>query len=125
MKLPQILAGSHRKPLLKTALPGFDEVYYRYWYRDVAAAGVDPLAHYLRIGWREGRDPSAGFSTDGYLLAHDDVRETDQNPLLHFLEFGLAEGRSGWQKQPDAPAPRPQLPGHLQPQLRLTGPKES
>ena len=46
-------------------MPGFDEVYYRYWYRDVAQFTGPALQHYLIFGWKEGRDPSAGFSTNG------------------------------------------------------------
>ncbi|KQP87212.1 hypothetical protein ASF60_21070 [Methylobacterium sp. Leaf113] len=86
-------------------MPGFDEVYYRYWYRDVAQFPGTPLQHYLQHGWKEGRDPSAGFSGDGYLTANPDVKANGFNPLAHFLEFGLAEGRIGWQKDPASPAP--------------------
>jgi len=41
------------------------------WYlaqnADVAAAGVDPLRHYLSVGWREMRDPCAEFDGTYYL----------------------------------------------------------
>jgi hypothetical protein len=110
------------QPVLSTALPGFDEVYYRYWYRDVESFGGGPLAHYLQIGWREGRDPSAGFSTDGYLSGNPDVMAGGHNPLVHFLNVGLSEGRKGWEKDPSAPPPRPLPPGHLKPRLLLSPP---
>lgn len=29
--------------------------------RDLGTAGVDPLAHYFRYGWREGRLPNPYF----------------------------------------------------------------
>jgi hypothetical protein len=93
----------------RNPLPGFDPIYYRYWYRDIAAFGAGPLIHYLEFGWREGRDPSAGFSTDGYLDANPDVVAAKINPLVHFLEEGLAAGRTGWQKDPRAPAPPARL----------------
>lgn len=35
----------------------FDAAYYLEEYPDVAASGVDPLAHYCAHGWREGRRP--------------------------------------------------------------------
>ena len=98
------------RPLFRAPLPGFDPVYYLYWYRDVYAAGLDPLQHFLQFGWREGRDPSAGFSTRGYIAANPDVRASGMNPLLHFLEHGLSEGRRGWEKDPLTPPPAPGAP---------------
>jgi glycosyltransferase involved in cell wall biosynthesis len=47
-----------------------DAEWYRRTYSDVAAAGVDPVLHFLLHGWREGRDPSASFSTTAYVAAH-------------------------------------------------------
>lgn len=108
--------------LVKTRLPGFDPIYYLYWYPDVRAAGMDPLYHYLVCGWQEGRDPSAGFSTDGYLRANADLIDEKINPLLHFIECGLAEGRRGWEKDPQSPAPRPRAA--LGSVKLLTRPKE-
>ncbi|MBN4095663.1 hypothetical protein [Methylobacterium sp. OT2] len=96
-----------RPKLVRTPLPGFDPIYYLFWYPDVRAAGLDPLHHYLHHGWKEGRDPSAGFSTSGYLAANPDVAATSHNPLVHFVNTGFAEGRGGYAKDPAAPAPRP------------------
>ena len=106
MKLPMFF---HRfgVPVVHTALPGFDPIYYRYWYRDVSRFKDGPVAHYLVHGWREGRDPSAGFSTSGYLDANPDVAAQGMCPLIHFLEQGLAEGRRGWEKDPSIPPPMP------------------
>ncbi len=47
----------------------------------------------LWSGWNEGRDPSAGFDTRGYLAAHPDVAAANINPLDHYLMFGIYEGR--------------------------------
>ena len=60
---------------------------------DVAAARMDPLVHYARWGWLEGRDPSARFDTVDYLSAHPDVYAAGLNPLEHYLRAGAAEGR--------------------------------
>ena len=112
MKLRRILRQIQSKHLLpqpRTQLPGFDATYYLYWYRDVARYGAGPLEHYLTIGWKEGRDPSAGFSTDGYLTANPDVKASDVNPLIHFLEYGLAEGREGFGKDPGLAPPKPRM----------------
>ncbi|MBE7198018.1 MAG: hypothetical protein INR70_09455 [Parafilimonas terrae] len=83
---------------LETPLPGFDEEYYRSWYADTCQYPHGLARHYLDLGWREGRDPSGHFSTDGYLDANPDVRAAGVNPLVHFLEVGFAQGRTGWQK---------------------------
>ena len=72
----------------------FDTRYYLSHNPDVAAAGIDPLAHYEVNGWREGRDPSAAFSTNKYLAAYGDVRAAGIDPLLHYVVNGQAEGRS-------------------------------
>ena len=52
---------------LTTGLPDFDTAYYLAHNPDVAAAGVDPLQHYLQDGWKEGRNPDAFFNTQYYL----------------------------------------------------------
>ncbi len=105
LRLPKLLDNRHSR--VKTPLPGFDSIYYLFWYPDVRADGIDPLVHYLHHGWKEGRDPSAGFSTSGYLAANPDVAATGRNPLVHFVNSGFAEGRTGYLKDPAAPAPRP------------------
>jgi len=123
MKLPRLI----RKLIPETTeaqTPGFDEVYYLYWYRDVAQFPGTPLQHYLQHGWKEGRDPSAGFSTDGYLAANSDVRSNGFNPLFHFLEFGLAEGRKGWEKDRNSPPPGPKYLHEGQAQKLLMPPRE-
>lgn len=50
--------------------------------------------HFDTFGWREGRDPSAYFSTTGYLHAYADVAAAGINPLTHYRMFGAHEGRS-------------------------------
>jgi len=48
----------------------FDTRYYLAHNPDIAAVRIDPLEHYERYGWHEGRDPSAQFSTNKYLAAN-------------------------------------------------------
>lgn len=64
---------------------GVDRTWYLNAYADVAAAGGNPVDHYLRHGWREGRDPRPDFSTSGYLEANEGVGD---NPLVHYLRHG-------------------------------------
>ncbi|WP_348272739.1 hypothetical protein [Methylobacterium sp. 13MFTsu3.1M2] len=112
-----------RPALVRNPLPGFDPIYYLYWYPDVRTARLDPLRHYLLAGWKEGRDPSAGFSTSGYLAANLDVAAAGLNPLLHFVNTGFAEGRGGYLKDPRTSAPRP---NHAtEPMRLLTAPSPS
>ncbi len=73
--------------------PDFDAAYYLAHNPDVAAAGANPLQHYLQYGWKEGRDPSAYFSTSWYLGQNADVAATGLNPLEHFEYYGWREGR--------------------------------
>lgn len=64
-------------------LPEFDPVYYLASYPDISAAGVDPFEHFLLWGYREGRNPSAGFDTRYYQRRYLDGA-MDENPLLHY-----------------------------------------
>jgi GT2 family glycosyltransferase/glycosyltransferase involved in cell wall biosynthesis len=61
----------------------FDKDFYLSTYRDVAAAGADPLAHFMTHGWREGRNPSAGFHTLYYRDRNPSCGR-DENPLAHY-----------------------------------------
>jgi hypothetical protein len=65
----------------------------RHVYADVAAAHINPLDHFNRSGWHEGRDPSLAFDTGSYLAANPDVATAQINPLVHFLHAGHYEGR--------------------------------
>ena len=71
----------------------FDAAWYLKQHPDVAAAGVDPLRHYLLFGAREGRDPNPVFDTSWYLMQYRDVAGRGVNPLVHYVRFGAAEGR--------------------------------
>ncbi|BBK39272.1 hypothetical protein STAQ_43500 [Allostella sp. ATCC 35155] len=88
-----------------------DADWYRARYPDVAAAGIDPLTHYLRFGAREGRlprppTPAALVDADlldpaWYLARYPDVAASGQDPVQHYRYFGAAEGRD--------PCPEPVL----------------
>lgn len=71
----------------------FDREYYLERYADIRDAHLDPLVHYIKVGWREGRDPSPLFSTSGYLADNPDVAGVGKQPLLHYLTDGAKEGR--------------------------------
>ena len=60
---------------------------------DVRAARLDPLLHYVRSGYSEGRDPNPYFDSDWYLDAYPDVVESGINPLFHYVRYGAREAR--------------------------------
>lgn len=71
----------------------FDSQWYLQTYPDVAAAGEDPIVHYLRYGAAEGRNPGPRFDGNWYVKTYSDVMAARLNPLIHYLENGVAEGR--------------------------------
>lgn len=81
--------------VLEVVEKNFDIDYYLSNYPDIAEAGVDPIEHYLQIGWQEGRNPSLTFSTRFYTDNNPDVVAEGVNPFYHYLVAGKAEGRLG------------------------------
>lgn len=71
----------------------FDSAYYLSANPDVAAAGIDPLQHFCKSGWQEGRNPHPLFSTIYYLQRYPDVMKAGVNPLEHYLCRGWLDGR--------------------------------
>ena len=69
-------------------VPGFDPAFYLKAYPDVAAAGCDPLEHYLQFGRSEGRLPRAPRApTDDEQLPEFDVpaQARDYLPLVSII----------------------------------------
>jgi hypothetical protein len=60
----------------------FDAAWYIRRYPDIAAAGVNPLQHFIAHGATEGRDPNPGFSLSGYAYAN---QLAPQEALMHWL----------------------------------------
>ena len=64
------------------------------WYADInagtAEARDDPVAHFLRVGWRQGLWPNAYFDTGHYMRQNPAIARAGVNPLLHYLQFGEA-----------------------------------
>ena len=67
----------------------FDAEWYLEQNKDVAEAKADPVSHYLKFGWREGRNPSPDFDTKKYLEERPDVSEAGICPLVHYIKFGI------------------------------------
>ncbi|MDW7748819.1 hypothetical protein [Halomonas sp.] len=73
--------------------PLFDPQWYQERYPDVQAVELTPEQHFLKYGWRLGRNPGPEFSVPAYLETYPDIRKAGVNPLLHFIEQGQQEGR--------------------------------
>lgn len=73
-------------------------LFHSEWYLetnpDVAAAGADPLRHYVAFGWKEGRSPHPLFDLQWYLETNPDVAAAGVEPLRHYAEHGWKEGRN-------------------------------
>ena len=61
----------------------FDAGYYLRQYPDVAGTGRDPLLHYVRLGWREGRSPHPVFDPSFYRAANPGLAGAD--PFAQFI----------------------------------------
>jgi len=66
----------------------FDREYYLRNNLDVARSCKNPIMHYIRHGWREGRNPNKYFNTNWYLKTYPDVSQAGLNPLYHYIKLG-------------------------------------
>ncbi len=79
--------------LISSARPMvFDGPFYLDRNPDVKASGQDPLRHYLRHGWLEGRAPNASFDDPYYRSNAGLTRETPVSALAHYLAHGRTTG---------------------------------
>ncbi len=83
--------------------PIFDRDWYLENNPDVAAAGYNPVLHYLLHGATEERQPGPLFDSRRYTLVNPDVAAAQMNPLLHFIRCGAYEGRPLGQEAPPPP----------------------
>ena len=77
----------------------FDKKWYLAQNPDVAAAGLDPIKHYLTVGWKENRLCTPVFDGKAYLRLNPDVARAKMNPLLHYEKHGKKEGRTWVEKE--------------------------
>ena len=85
----------------------FDIGYYISKYRDVRISACDPIRHYCKTGWKEGRNPSLLFDTKHYLMSNSDVEKLGINPFVHYIKYGIVEGREINKTIIDQPSPVP------------------
>ena len=75
------------------ASPLFDAKWYLEQNPDVKAKKISAARHYVKWGWKEGRNPSKEFDGNEYLRLNPDVRCAEINPLVHYETFGKRENR--------------------------------
>ncbi|WP_323735685.1 glycosyltransferase [Methanosphaera sp. ISO3-F5] len=68
----------------------YDEEYYL---EQCNTTIIDPLDHYLTVGWKKNKNPSPLFNTKEYLRFNEDIRESGMNPLLHYVKYGMNQSR--------------------------------
>lgn len=71
----------------------FDVSYYLGSYRDVHKTGQDPVEHFCKFGWQEGRNPNSNFNVNYYKEKYPDIPLSGMNPFVHWLQYGRREGR--------------------------------
>jgi len=72
----------------------FDKKWYLSQNPDVKSQKMDAAKHYVKYGWKEGRNPSPQFDGNTYLLNNPDVKQSGINPLVHYILNGAKEGRT-------------------------------
>jgi GT2 family glycosyltransferase/glycosyltransferase involved in cell wall biosynthesis len=93
--MPSAQPGSAETNPFAQAFAGFfDGAWYLKRYPDIAAAGLDPLDHFVHHGIAEGRDPNPWFDAAWYLESYADVAASGINPLVHYLQVGASERRN-------------------------------
>ena len=66
----------------------FDEKYYLKKYPTIKKSGINPLLHYIIIGYKKGYNPSLNFDGNFYLNSYEDVKNSGYNPLVHYVLYG-------------------------------------
>lgn len=70
----------------------FDRDWYLATYRDVALSGISPIAHFVRIGMKIGRNPGPNFDTRHYLSQVPPGDLEGMAPVMHYIRVGRAQG---------------------------------
>ena len=73
--------------------PLFDTKWYLAQNPDVKAKKISASKHYVKHGWKEGRNPSPKFDGNKYLRENPDVSYANMCPLVHYIISGSKEGR--------------------------------
>lgn len=64
--------------------PLFDAKWYLSQNPDVKTKKIGAAKHYVKYGWKEGRNPSPDFDTEEYLHEYPELEEKNWCPLFHW-----------------------------------------
>lgn len=67
--------------------------WYAVAHREWLPKGVDPILHYLILGWRLGLNPCRRFDSNFYLQNHAKEMKPHESPLLHYLAHGESQDK--------------------------------
>ncbi len=70
----------------------FDPEYYAEKYRDVAASGLSPWAHFKGFGFKKNRRPGPLFDPNWYASPGEPNNPIRMQPLVHYLRKGYKAG---------------------------------
>jgi hypothetical protein len=70
----------------------FDHEYYLRNNLEVARSSINPLRHYLKWGWQQGKNPNPYFDTEWYRQRYSLAAESEYNPLYHYICYGWKFG---------------------------------
>ncbi len=68
----------------------FDEIFYKDTYD--YDLDIDPLLHYIYLGYEENKKPNDAFDNLQYKSSHEIIKESNLNPLVYFVSNGIKEG---------------------------------
>ena len=66
----------------------FDSEWYYDHYTEVKAEGIDPVVHYLLMGWKKMYNPGPEFCSASYIESKSGHWDWSQNPLVHYELVG-------------------------------------
>jgi hypothetical protein len=67
----------------------FDKNYYLAHYPEVKKQNIDPFEHYVKYGWKEGKNPNETFDTNFYTKIYLYKNNFHLNPLADYVKAKL------------------------------------
>ena len=99
--LYDVVANDEKVRMEVMSSPLWDEHYYlQHYNKDVKRYDMQPLDHFLQIGWKEGYNPSELFDCTSYNQRCTSYQrlyfKKNGNPLVHFLFWGRFHSLCGY-----------------------------
>lgn len=81
---------SERRALKNSDL--FDPYYYLSQKPELIMSEMNPIRHFLQVGWKIGLNPNKDFNLKTYVEQFPELKE-DVNPFVHYVNSGIFENR--------------------------------